>query len=66
MEKQYSYLYMLQDFFLNEKQICFILCDTSRLTYERHWEVVSVQYQETLYILKISEIPVNQSNQHRL
>lgn len=43
-----------------------MLCDTREPTYEGYLEVVSMQYQEKQYILKISEIPVNRSNQHRL
>lgn len=52
--------------FFYERRICFILYDTSGVTYERYWEIVSKQNQEEQYILKISEIPVNQSNHHRL
>lgn len=67
LEKQRSYLYMLQKcFFFNGEGIWFILCDTNGLTHERYWEVISIHYQENQYILKNSEIPVNQSNQHRL
>lgn len=42
-----------------------MLCDTSGLICERYWEGVSMQFQEKQSILKVSETPVNQSNQHR-